>query len=85
MSNVRQRVILKFKDEAFVTKLTELLSKTGKVKISGLGIFEIREVKERKGYGIGTDGSKPIIIPAHKKIAFRPTKKIRNLIQSYGD
>lgn len=85
MSNIKQKVILKFKDDAFVNKLTELLNKTGKVKVGGLGIFEIREVKERKGYGIGTDGSKPITIPAHKKIAFRPTKKLKELIQNYGD
>ena len=68
-----------------VEQLTKFLMVSGKVKVAGLGIFEIRSVKERKGYGIGTDGSKPIIIPAHKKIAFRPTKKIKELIQTYGD
>lgn len=81
MSNVKQKVILRFKDDAFVEQLTSLLMKAGKVKVSGLGIFEIRAVAERDGYSVGS--GKRIKIPGHTKVAFRPTKKIKDLVQSY--
>lgn len=81
MGNVKQRVILKFKDDAFVEQLLSLLLKAGKVKVGGLGIFEIRNIEPRTGYNVGT--GKKIEIPAHKKLAFRPTARIKNLVQSH--
>lgn len=83
MSNTKQRVILKFKDDAFVEQLEKLLLSSGKVKVGGLGIFEIREVKAREGYNVGSGDR--ITIPAHKKVVFRPTKKLRDSIQTYGN
>lgn len=82
MANRRQKVILKFKDDAFVEQLSSLLLKTGKVKVGGLGIFEIRDVSEREGYNVH-NGDR-IVIPAHKKVAFIPTKKLKETIQEYG-
>jgi DNA-binding protein HU-beta len=81
MSNKRQKVILKFKDDAFVNQLASLLMKAGKVKVAGLGIFEIKEVSEREGYSIA-DGSR-ITIPAHKKLGFRPAKQLKDVIQDH--
>ena len=81
MSNRKQRVILKFKDDAFVDQLTSLLLKAGKVKVSGLGIFEIRRIAEREGYNVGT--GERITISAHNKVAFRPHKKMKDSVQDY--
>lgn len=82
MSNTKQRVIMKFKDDAFVEQLEKLLLSSGKVKVGGLGIFEIREVDAREGFSVNT--GKRITFPAHKKILFRPTKGLRDAIQAYG-
>lgn len=79
--NKKQKAILKFSDDAFVKQLSDLLRRAGKVKVQGLGIFEIREVAPREGYSIH-DG-KRIIIDGHKKIAFRPTKSLKEEIQEY--
>lgn len=83
MVNRRQKVILEFKDDVFVQQLSSLLLKTGKVKVAGLGIFEVREIAEREGYSVH-DG-KRIVVPAYKKLAFTPTKKLKELMQSYGE
>lgn len=81
MSNTKQRVILKFKDDQFVERLEHLLLQAGKVKVTGLGIFEVRKVAEREGYNVGT--GERITIPAHNKVVFRPAKGLREAIQSY--
>jgi len=81
MTNIKQKVILKFKDDAFVEQVEKLMLSSGKVKIGGFGIFEIRQVKEREGYNVGS--GERITIPAHNKIVFRPTKKLRDAIQAY--
>lgn len=82
MTNIKQKVILRFKDDAFAEQLKSLLAKSGKVKVGGLGIFEIRPVAARKGYNVSN--GKEIIIANHNKIVFRPTKKFRDMIQTYG-
>lgn len=79
--NKKQKVILKFKDDAFVNQLGELLLKSGKVKVNGLGIFEIKKVARREGHSIKT--GERIVVPEHNKVAFRPTKKLREVIQDY--
>lgn len=79
MANVKQRTILKFKDDSFVQQLQKLLTSSGKVKIVGLGIFEIRHIDEREGYNVGN--GQRIVIPAHNKVVFRPTKKFKDVIQ----
>jgi len=83
MSNVKQKVILKFKDDSFVSHLTSLLLKAGKVKIVGLGIFEIKRIPAREGYNVGT--GERFIIPEHNKVSFRPNQKLKDLAQEYGD
>ena len=82
MANIKQRVILKFKDDSFVEQLHTILLSSGKVKVGGLGIFSIHPVKERDGYNIGT--GKRMLIPAHNKVMFRPTARLRESAQTYG-
>jgi nucleoid DNA-binding protein len=82
MSNTKQKVIIKFKDDAFVEQLERVLLSSGKVKVGGLGIFEIRAVKAREGYNVGS--GERITIPAHNKIVFRPTKSLRDAVQEYN-
>jgi nucleoid DNA-binding protein len=83
MANTKQRVIMSFKNDSFTEQLFALLLERGKVKVGGLGVFEIKRVASRKGWNVGGGGGE-IIIPAHNRIAFRPTKKFREGIQKYG-
>lgn len=83
MANKEQKVILKFKNDEFVSQLTRLIMSAGKVKVSGLGIFEVRKIAAREGYNVG-NGNR-IKIPAHNKLVFRPTKKLRVIIQGHGN
>lgn len=79
--NKKQKVILKFKDDFFIDKFNELINQTGKVKLSGIGIFEIKEINERESYNIHT--KERCIIPTHNKIVFKPTVSLKKHIQSY--
>ncbi len=62
--------------ENVVEELLKLIEKTvakgEEVKLSGFGIFEKRNRKERKGTN-PADGSH-IVIPASATVAFRPSK-----------
>lgn len=82
MSNIKQKVILKLKNDDFTNQLQELLVQAGKVKVSGLGIFEIKRINEREGYGVYE--KKMITIPAHNKLVFRMSKTLRRAIQEHG-
>jgi len=74
-----QKAIMKFKNDDFVVSLIKTLIETGKVKVTGLGIFEIRHLKPRKSYNPWT--KEDIIIPARKKIGFKPEKKFKDAIK----
>jgi len=54
------------------------LVEDGKVNLSNLGIFETKEVEAREGRDPKT--GEPITIPAHKKVVFKPYKKVRERI-----
>ncbi len=83
MSAISQRAILKFKDPTFSDQLESLLLERGKVKVQGIGIFEVKHLKERKGHNPHTGGE--MMIPAQNKISFRPTKKLKDTVQKYGN
>lgn len=83
MANKAQKAVVKFNDNAFVQQLISLLMNSGQVKVDTLGIFEIKTVKAREGYSI-KDGSR-IIIPEHKKVAFRPTAQFKLKAQEYKE
>ena len=74
---------MKFKDDSFVTHLLSAVMKAGKVKVGKLGIFEIKQIPSRESYSI-KDGGR-IIVPAYKKLVFRPSASIKRIIQEYND
>lgn len=85
----RKTALIKFKknedtEVSFPEKLSDTLLAKGKVKVEGVGIFEVKAVAAREGYSVNDKNR--IVIPAHKKMSFRPTKSLRNKIQAYdGD
>lgn len=81
--NKKQRVILKFHDDNFIEQLEKLLLLTGKVKVTGLGVFEIRHINARQSYNISN--GKSIIIPRHNRIMFKPTKLLKEAIQKHEE
>lgn len=81
MSNKKQKVILKFKDDSFIEQFNKLILQTGKVKLSGIGIFELKRINERESFNIQT--RKIFMLPSHNKIVFKPTKSLKDNIQSY--
>lgn len=83
MSNKKQRVILKFRDDNFTEQLKKLLLNTGRVKVTNLGVFEIRSIPARDSYDVNTH--QKIVIPKHNKLGFKPTKLLKQSIQKYED
>lgn len=64
---------------AFLFEIKETLSNGGNVRIAGLGKFRVVECKEKGGCTPRT-GEK-IIIPAHKKVHFTPSKIIKDALK----
>ena len=58
--------------------IKELIKEGHDVFISEFGTFEIREKKEREGRNPRT--KEPIHIPAGRKVAFKPSKKLKELV-----
>lgn len=61
-------------------KLLEALVKYGSVKIGKFGIFELRHIKERKGWNPKTKQAK--VNAAYIKIAFRPLTKSKEYVNN---
>lgn len=74
MSQVKTRKFL----DTFIEVMEEELSKGGKVKLLGFGIFRVVKRKERKGTDPRT--KKPIKIPAKKVVKFRAGRKLAEVI-----
>ena len=62
----------------FVQRLAEHLQQGSKVRIPGLGIFQVSSRAARTGRNPAT--GEPIQIKASKKIAFRPAKELKEAI-----
>ena len=62
----------------FVQSLAEHLQQGTKIRIPGLGIFQVRSRAARTGRNPAT--GEPIQIKASKKIAFRPAKELKEAI-----
>lgn len=83
MTNIKKhKVTLRFGNKDFIEKLEELLVSTGAVKVTGLGIFEIKQFQAKPFYNIYKD--KMDTLPAMNKLVFRPTKQLKLAIQKYG-
>lgn len=65
--------------EAFTTTVFNALEIGEKVKIVGFGSFETRDTKERMGVNPQRPTEK-IVIPAGKKVYFKPSKNLKELI-----
>jgi DNA-binding protein HU-beta len=63
---------------AFVQSFTEHLQQGSKIRIPGLGIFQVSARAARMGRNPAT--GEPIQIKASKKIAFRPAKELKEAI-----
>ena len=63
---------------AFVQSFTEHLQQGSKIRIPGLGIFQVSSRAARTGRNPAT--GEPIQIKASKKIAFRPAKELKEAI-----
>jgi len=61
-----------------VTAIGKRLKKGARIRIAGLGTFEVRKRKERPGRNPST--GQAIIIKASKKVAFRPAKDLSEAI-----
>ena len=64
---------------AFLFEIQKMLSSGGTVEIVGFGNFRVVERAERNGSNPRT-GEK-IIIPAHKKVHFTPSKIIKDALK----
>jgi DNA-binding protein HU-beta len=64
--------------DAFVQSLAEHLQQGTKIRIPGLGIFQVSSRAARMGRTPAT--GEPIQIKASKKIAFRPVKELKEAI-----
>src|SRR4051812_35651976 len=62
----------------FVQSLAEHLTKGTKIRINGLGIFQVRSRAARLGRNPAT--GEQIEIKASKKIAFRPAKELKEAV-----
>lgn len=56
------------------------LEKEGKASITNFGSFEIKEISERAGQNPQT--GEEIVIPAHKRISFKPYKALENSVNA---
>ncbi|WP_029520722.1 MULTISPECIES: HU family DNA-binding protein [unclassified Persephonella] len=64
---------------AFVAALTEALEKGERVALPGLGVFNVKERKARKGRNPRT--GEVIKIPARKVVTFHPAKSLKERVK----
>jgi DNA-binding protein HU-beta len=61
-----------------VSNVTKHLKKGDRIRIVGLGILQVRKRAARMGRNPGT--GEPIHIKASKKVAFRPSKELKEAV-----
>lgn len=82
--NKKQKAILKDRKgrypviNEFVETLTKSLKENDRVKVNGLGIFSIKIVKGREV--INPFNKERHMVPAHPKIAFKPSKSFKDIV-----
>lgn len=75
--NKPQKYIINDKS-GVVDNIAASLKKHGKVKVTRLGIFEIKEISGRTVYNRRTGGQDPL--PPFKFISFKPSKTFKKFI-----
>ncbi len=83
MANIKHSSIIKIKDRTLFDVIKKDLIKYGMVKITGFGVFRIKEMKSHSRY---IPGSKKVEEVGIKyKLIFIPTKTLKEDIQNnYG-
>jgi DNA-binding protein HU-beta len=71
MTKVQSEAVL----NDLIDMMTKHLKKGERIKLAGLGIFQVRNRAARMGRNPAT--GEPIAIKASKKVAFRATKELR--------
>ena len=64
--------------DAFVAVVARQLAKGDKIRLSGLGILQVRDRPARTARNPATDES--VAVAASKKIAFRPAKELKTAV-----
>ena len=62
----------------FVTLVTRRLAKGDKIRLTGLGILQVRDRPARTARNPAT--GEPVAVPASRKIAFRPAKELKDAV-----
>ena len=76
-AGVSNAVATKVVDATF-EMIGDLLAAGDKVTIAKFGSFEVKETKERNGHNPATGA--PITIPAGRKISFKPSTDLKDII-----
>ena len=80
--NVGQKDTKEIVDTFIEVLKDRIMGMTGEgevVRIMGLGTFRVRELAERNGFN--PKENKQIVIPAHLKLAFKPSSEIKNVLK----
>jgi len=80
---VAEKAQVKVKDteavvDAFLDVLADTLLKEGRVALTGFGVFQVKETKERTGVKPGT--TEKIKIPARKRVVFRASSELKKKV-----
>jgi nucleoid DNA-binding protein len=66
--------------ETLISLISATVKRGEQVKIAGLGIFILKDVKERAG--INPKTLEKITIPAHKAVKFKVSETLKKYVQS---
>ena len=69
------RAIIQKNVDCMIDLIVEALKKEGTVLLTGFGAWEVKEKKQR--YGRDPQNKLKIMLPAHKTVVFRISKKFR--------
>ena len=64
--------------EATLEAIASCLAQGEEVKLSGFGVFTVKEKAERKG--VNPSSGEEIIIPATKAVSFKPSKGLKDRV-----
>lgn len=65
--------------EMLIKIITESVKENEKIKISGLGTFSLKEMKERPG--INPQTKEKMIVPAYKTVKFKASETLKKAVR----
>ncbi len=66
--------------KSVIKNIIKHLKEDGKVSVSGLGVFKVKETRSRMGRNPKTGES--VQVPAGKRVGFRAGRKLKNYIKA---